>query len=84
MIIAVCWTYGLLFMNLMLRTYALYELDSRVIVTLAVLLFLKVVLCCVNWFYVLPNVSFTSKCMPVLNRPEHIVILAYVSWQSTC
>lgn len=78
MVVTVCGSYGLLLVNLMLRVYALYKRDSRVILTLVILLSLKILLLFINWFYMIPNIIFTETCAPRMKRSSDMVTMACV------
>lgn len=77
-IVSVSWTFGLLLVNLMLRVYALYELDSRVIFTLVFLLSVKVVNFLVSWLIFLPQLYFSPACLPLVSRPLRMICFTYV------
>lgn len=66
------WASALLLINLMLRVYALYNRDSRVIVALVVLLSVKFLKIPVGWILILPSMKFTTTCIPLYVRPGGI------------
>jgi hypothetical protein len=76
--VTVGWINGLILANLMLRVYALYKLDSRVILSFVLLSFLKAVNVFVCLFFFIPNQNFTSTCIPIMERPEQVVIFMCV------
>jgi hypothetical protein len=68
-LVAVGWIYSLLLMNLMLRVYALYKRDSRILFLLVFLNFVKVGNLIVSWYIFLPAFGFMPNCMPTVLKP---------------
>lgn len=62
----------------MLRVYALYKLDSRVIFTLAFLLFIKVANVLVSWLLFLPRLYYNPVCLPLIDEPFKMIGFTYV------
>ncbi|KAF5349559.1 hypothetical protein D9756_008807 [Leucocoprinus leucothites] len=66
--------FALLLANLMLRVYALYKLDSRILFTLAFLLVFKVANILVCWLFLIPRLTFNAACGPTNARLSRIGI----------
>lgn len=77
-LISVSWTFGLLLANLMLRVYALCELDSRVIYALVFLLIIKIANVLVFYIFLPPYSHFSPICIPLVNKPFRVVCFACV------
>ncbi|KAJ3566600.1 hypothetical protein NP233_g6900 [Leucocoprinus birnbaumii] len=58
----------------MLRAYALYELDSRILFTLVFLLVFKLCNVLICWFVLIPRLTFNAVCAPTNARPMRIGI----------
>jgi hypothetical protein len=77
------WTFGLILANLMLRVYALYNLDSRMIFAFILLLSIKVANVFVHWFIFVPSQAFDPMCIPIIERPMQPVVFMWVVCSSS-
>lgn len=76
--VTVSWTYGLIVTNMMLRVYALYNRDSRVIFALVALWIMRVTLVITSWFYVIPKMPFSDQCIPQNVQPSELIAMTCV------
>ncbi|KAF9444156.1 hypothetical protein P691DRAFT_787071 [Macrolepiota fuliginosa MF-IS2] len=77
-IVTTSYSMGLMLINLMLRVYALYNRDIRMIFVLVVLLAVKLVKLLVHGFWVQSTWQFTPSCVPVNGKPEQNVVFTLI------
>ncbi|KAF5349651.1 hypothetical protein D9756_008794 [Leucocoprinus leucothites] len=68
-LVTVGWSYELLLMNLMLRVYALYQRDWKIMLLFFFLTFVKTANIVVSWFLFIPAFTYTPSCMPLVKAP---------------
>lgn len=74
----VAWIYGLLLFILMLRVYALFRLDYRIIIALAAMICFKVANLVLCWLVFIPSTRFSPTCKPFIDDPAGMFIFTIV------